>query len=538
MSYNFVAVDRDQLMLMPPSVSEWLPEDHLAWFVLDVVDELDLAAFLDGYRADGRGGAAYDPAMMVALLVYAYSVGERSSRSIERRCVEDVAFRVLAANQQPDHATIARFRATHTDAVAGLFAQVLALCARAGVLRPGLVAIDGTKLAANTSRDANRTAEQLAAAILAEAAATDAIEDEQAGHGAGDGELPSSLRGRGARRQARLRAMLDELEADAEDKSYEAHMAKRAEQEIATGRPIRGRRPTPESATHRSRQRANTTDPESRLLKTRSGYVQGYNAQAVATEDQFVVAAAVTNHAHDALSFAPMITQARSNLRRAGEPRPLRQVLADAGYWSDDNVNTAGVEAFIAPGRARKLNQIAKDDHDRSELLDRVGAGDVNTADAAAQLDVTRARVNQLLRRRRQGKQVTLTTTMMAKLDTPHGQHIYKKRAASIEPVFAQIKHNRKIRSVSPTRHRGGRQRVETHHRHPQPAQALACAHHAQLITRADPRDPHGRPRAPDPDAFVRQPPNFKISFARRSSRFSRSSSLSRSRSSMVNPVR
>ena len=174
MGFNFVQCDRDQLMLMPPSVADWLPDDHLAWFVIDVVDELDLSAFLSNYRSDGRGGAAYSPAMMVALLVYAYSVGERSSRSIERRCVEDVAFRVVAANQSPDHATIARFRANHEDALAGLFGQVLVLCSRAGVLRPGLVAIDGTKIAANASREANRTAEQLAKDILAEAAATDA----------------------------------------------------------------------------------------------------------------------------------------------------------------------------------------------------------------------------------------------------------------------------------------------------------------------------------------------------------------------------
>jgi transposase/predicted XRE-type DNA-binding protein len=434
---------------MPPSVSEWLPEDHLAWFVLDVVEELDLSVFLGGYRADGRGGAAYDPAVMLALLIYAYSVGGRSSRRVERRCVEDVAFRVVAANLQPDHATIARFRAAHEDAIAGIFGQVLAFCARAGVLRPGLVAIDGAKLAANASRDANRTAEQLAAEILAEAAATDAAEDEQAridGEGAG---LPERLRGRGAARKARLRELLDELEAEADEKSYEAHMARRAEQEQETGRPIRGRRPKPGSATHRSRALANTTDPDSRLLKTRQGYVQGYNAQAVTTEEQFIVAAEVTNHAHDAPSFVPMLTTARRNLRAAGEQRRVRRVVADAGYWSDDNAKVKGVETFIAPGKARKLKQIAEHDQRRSVLLDRVDAGELDKAAAAKQLGVTRARVNQLLRRRRRGEQVTLTTTMMARLDTPRGQRIYKKRAASVEPVFAQVKHNRKIRSVS-----------------------------------------------------------------------------------------
>ena len=149
----------------------------MAWFVLDVVAELDLSTFHRRYRVDGRGGAAYDPQVMLAVLVYAYCVGERSSRRVERSLVEDVAFRVVAANQQPDHATIARFRAEHEAAIAGLFGQVLAVCARSGLLRPGLVAIDGTKLAANASRDASRTAEQLAKEILAEASATDAAED-------------------------------------------------------------------------------------------------------------------------------------------------------------------------------------------------------------------------------------------------------------------------------------------------------------------------------------------------------------------------
>src|SRR4051812_46988372 len=204
-SYNLAAVDREQLMLMPPSVAEWLPEDHLAWFVVDVVDELDLSAFLAGYRVDGRGGAAYHPATMLALLVYADSIRERSSRRIEKRLVEDVAFRVVAANQRPDHATVARFRVTHETAIAGLFGQVLVLCARAGLLRPGLVAIDGTTLNANASRDASRTAEQIAAEILAEADATDVAEDakqdseqESAGRGAG-GDCGGDLRGRGGR---------------------------------------------------------------------------------------------------------------------------------------------------------------------------------------------------------------------------------------------------------------------------------------------------------------------------------------------------
>jgi len=447
--YNFTLVDRAQLLLMPPSVAEWLPEDHLAWFVIDVVAELDTSAFLAAYRLDGRGGAAYDPQIMLGLLVYAYCVGERSSRRIETRLVEDVAFRVVAANQQPDHATIARFRVNHETAIAGLFGQVLAVCARAGLLRPGLIAIDGTKLNANASRDASRTAEQigteLAEEILAEAAATDAAEDAAADEDTG---RSGGLGNRGGRR-ARLRALLDELEAEAAEKSYEAHLAKRAEQEAATGKRIRGRSPTPGSATHKSRRQANLTDPDSRLLKTKDGYVQGYNAQAVATTDQFVIAAEVTNLAMDAPTYAPMVAAARKNLKTAGEKRRVRRVVADAGYWSVDNVGLKGVESFIAPGRARQLKKIAETEQARTAILDGVEAGKTDTLEASEQLGVTRARVNQLLRRRRAGDPDPLTTTMIAKLDSPRGRKTYKKRAPSIEPVFAQIKHNRGMRTIS-----------------------------------------------------------------------------------------
>jgi transposase len=192
MGQNFIACDREQVFLMPPDVREWLPESHLAWFVIDAVQEMDLAAFYAAYRADGHGRAAYEPAMMVALLLYAYARGMRSSRAIERACEENVAYRVIAAQQRPDHATIARFLERHEDALAGLFAAVLGLCARAGLARVGVVAIDGTKVLATASRDANLDCEQIAREIVAEALAVDAAEDEAYGEARGD-ELPPEL---------------------------------------------------------------------------------------------------------------------------------------------------------------------------------------------------------------------------------------------------------------------------------------------------------------------------------------------------------
>src|SRR3954471_9282826 len=214
MPQNFVACDRDQELLLPPSLREWLPEDHLAWLVLEAVGELDLSAFYRAYRDDGHGRAALDPAMMVALLVYAYAVGVRSSRGIERHCREDVAFRVIAANQAPDHATIARFRARHEHAIGELFGQVLALCARAGLVRLGMVAIDGTRVAAGATHHATRSYAEIAREILDEAAELDAAEDELHGDASGD-ELPPELQTAGGRRE-RLGAATQALDAERE----------------------------------------------------------------------------------------------------------------------------------------------------------------------------------------------------------------------------------------------------------------------------------------------------------------------------------
>ena len=197
MSQNFLSCDRDQAMLLPPVVSDWLPDEHLARFVIGVVDELDLSAIYGVYRADGHGRPPHDPAMMCALLLYSYAVGVRSSRKIERRCVEDVPSRVIAANRVPDHATIARFRAGHQDALSGLFVQVLELCREAGMVAVGTVAVDSTKLAADASMGENCTharLEEQAEQILGEAAAIDAREDQLYGDARGD-ELPACRSG-------------------------------------------------------------------------------------------------------------------------------------------------------------------------------------------------------------------------------------------------------------------------------------------------------------------------------------------------------
>ena len=200
MAQHFVACDREQAFLMPPDLRDWLPERHLAWFVIDAVEQMDLAVFYAAYRRDGHGRPAYDPSMMVALVLYAYARGVRSGRAIERACEEDVAFRVIAAQQAPDHATIARFVERHEQALAGLFGSVLALCAQAGLARVGVVAIDGTKIHANASRDATCDYERIAREILEEAKAIDAAEDELYGDARGDELPPEFATGRGRKK--------------------------------------------------------------------------------------------------------------------------------------------------------------------------------------------------------------------------------------------------------------------------------------------------------------------------------------------------
>jgi transposase len=497
MAVNVRAVDRDQLFLMPPSMRDWLPDDHLAFFVVDVVAELDLAEFYADYRVDGRGGAVYDPAMMLAVLVYAYCTGERSSRRIERRLTEDVAYRVLAANQGPDHATLARFRRRHQDAIAGLFGQVLALCVKAGLVDSGVLAIDGTKVAANASFFANRDREQLAAEILAEAEAVDAAEDEQFGDRRGD-ELPAEWSG-GRDRRARIKAALGELDRRTA-RDYQTRIAERAAKEAATGRKLTGPKPSAESARRTQPRRANTTDPHSRIIANASrGVIQGYNAQAAATVGQVVVAAEVTATTNDQAHFVPMVTAVAENLADAGCDHGVGTIVADAGYWTAANgtVELAGANVLIATRKSPWRRAPAPDDDklavlakvnrgelsqrkageilgvsytwvrdmtkryfgrdgqrltDRAEpepgqwipVIERLARGEISKRAAKDALTVSNSRVDAMLAHvRGEATEPSIARVNMdAKLAKPDNADLYRKRGQIIEPVFGNIKAN------------------------------------------------------------------------------------------------
>jgi transposase len=240
MAQNFIEGCREQGFLLPPDVREWLAADHLAWFVIDAVADMDLSAFYAAYRADGHGRAAYEPSLMVALVLYAFATRQRSSRAIERHCRQDVAYRVITGNLIPDHATIARFVCRHERALGDLFGDVLRLCDRAGLVRPGVVSIDGTRIAGNASPEVNHGFDQIAREILAEAKATDEAEDELYGDQRGD-ELPERLRTPEGRREFLLQAKRELQREDEDCGSAEPEVPLELEAKNIVGRGRQGR---------------------------------------------------------------------------------------------------------------------------------------------------------------------------------------------------------------------------------------------------------------------------------------------------------
>jgi transposase len=416
MPQNFLSPQRDQPLLMPADMREWLPEDDLVFIVLDAVATLDLGGFRRRYRADGHGRAAFDPEMMVALLLYGYCQGERSSRVIEKRCVRDVGYRVITGGLHPDHVTIARFRTKHETALGGLFSQVLRLLAAEGMVSLGLLSLDGTKLAGNAAQKANRTLPQIEK-LLAEAAAADAAEDARYGD-ALDTPTPRAL-ARQAERRERLARARDRLAA--EDQAR--RQAQRAKQQAwdaaaAARKPRSGRRPGDEPRANRAgtEPRANITDPDVRVMRNQKGYVAGYNGQAVVTAGQVIVGAMLSQHPVDRTLLHPVLDTCRQQLTQAGIRPKLRTVLADAGYVSEENFARAGQDNL------RLLAPLAKDPG-------RPGG--------------------RLPKRARHLEEYPATARAIRRMRHPRGREDYKMRARTVEPVSGQLKTCQKLSTMS-----------------------------------------------------------------------------------------
>jgi transposase len=433
MGQNFFLDSIDQTLMFPPSLHDWLPEGHLARFLVDVVSALDLSAIYKSYQdKDGRGQAAYAPEMMVRLLLYGYATGVYSSRKIQTRTLEDVAFRYLSGDQHPDHATIAEFRKRHLDALSGLFTQALLLCSEAGLVKLGHVAIDGTKIKANASKHKamsykrmNETEARLKQEIdglLAAAEKTDAEEDAQHGKEQHGDELPVELQRRESRLE-KIREAKAALEQEAKEKAAqqlaetEQKLAEREEEERRTGKKKRGRKPEapdPEQAQPDDTAQRNFVDPESRIMPdgaNKGSFVQGYNAQiAVDSASQVIVAAEVTQETNDKMQLIPIIAQIVTNL----EQRP-EKVSADTGYFSETNVtdeSVKDVDLYVATGRDKHSGVV--------ETISDPLPPDASPKEA-----------------------------MRHKLRTAEGRAVYKMRKAIVEPVFGQIKEQRSFRRFS-----------------------------------------------------------------------------------------
>jgi transposase len=432
MGKTFRRYEPDQYLLLPPDLREWLPEGHLALFVSDVVDELELSAILDEYeKGDGRGYPPYHPVMMVKLLIYGYCTGVFSSRKIERATFVDVAFRVLAANQHPDHDSIASFRKRHLAALAGLFVQVLRLCEKAGLVKLGHVAVDGTKIRANASKhkamsygrmvETEKRLEAEMIALLEEAQRIDDAEDVLYGKDKRGDELTDEL----ARRESRLRK-IREAKAALEQEAREAAKRKATEAESKieerkrkaeeTGKNPGGhdpKVPDPDAAVPDEKAQKNFTDPESRIMKdgATKSFEQCYNAQAaVDAAAQIIVAAEVVQTPTDKQQLVPMLEAVEENLGHKPE-----QASADSGYFSSAAVTSerlSGIDLHVPP--------------------DKVKHGEPKEADAEPVPE-----------------DASVIERMRHKLKTTVGRQIYGKRKAVVEPVFGQIKEARGFRRFS-----------------------------------------------------------------------------------------
>ena len=423
---RFRPYDPDQLFLLPPDLKQWLPEDDLVYFIIDVVNELNLDAIYAVYDSSKGGQPAYNPRMMVGLLLYAYCVGMPSSRKIEQATHHSIPFRVLSANQHPDHDTIAQFRRRHLKALSALFVEVLLLCRQAGLVKLGHVALDGTKVRANASKHkamSYRRMQQKAAelqeqinVLLLEAEACDQKEDALHGKGKRGDQLPEELRF-AKTRLAKIREAKQALEQQAVARAKEQQPAYQAKKKAWDNRSERrgGRPPKAPSDKPKDTEQRNFTDPDSRVMVDGSSksFEQCYNCQAAVDDNaQVIVAAAVTQQPVDRQQMAPMI-QSLSKNTNGQMPAKLS---ADNGYYSEANcqrLQTAGIDPYIATGRVSHNQPPAP---------------------------VPRGRIR---------KSASITERMARKLKTIKGRRIYSQRKHIVEPVFGQIKEIRGFRRFS-----------------------------------------------------------------------------------------
>jgi transposase len=416
MSKQFRPWNPDQSFLFPPSPRDWLPENHLVYFLLDVVPQMNLQPLLQPYQAEERGQPPYHPTMLTTLLLYGYATGTFSSRRLMSRCETDAAFRVIVGEDIPDFRTISDFRKRHLTALEGLFVEVLKLCAKAGLVKVGRIALDGSKIKANASRHKAMSYDYMLKeeqrlkgeikGLLAQAEEADQAEDQTYGRERRGEELPKEL----ARREQRLKRIQEakvSLEAEAREQAR-ATEAERQQQ----GKPPSGN--DPEQAKPEPKAQYNFTDPESKLMKvSNKGWDQCLNAEVAVNEHQIIVAADVTDETNDKKQVQPMIEQTQQNGAAAGVAEKVKEMLADSGFYSEANVEYLEgekIDPYIATERLKHHEKVT------------------------------------IAPRGRCPKGLTAKQRMARKLRTKRGRERYARRKGMVEPVFGQVKHGRGFR--------------------------------------------------------------------------------------------
>jgi len=452
--YHTKGRDLEQQYLLPVNIKEWLPEDDFSHIIIDIVSVLDLDAIYSTYREDGQGAAFYRPEIMTGITIYSYVRGARSSREIERLCKYDVGYRIVSRNSYPDHTTISRFFQNHGSTLGNLFVQILRLMNEAGVVSNKVLALDGTKLKANASLSANMTYEKLEAAITArinEILSKDAEEDALYGSDRSGEEVPDCLRmhDERLRRFRAAKQRLDEKQKIESDETKEK-IQSREEEETKTGRKKRGRKPTPPQETPSPETVANTTDPDSSIMKSGTSHIQGYNAQAFANQDGIILVPSITNSAVDYNQLDPMIRELFAMAEQTGISLTNPLVLTDAGYWSYQNYLTMvnqplqflcstrhERDIFLIRGSPRTLLDMedvcSGDNHTCPTILAACGDWCFRHLFSEDGIPSPAAIAKKI---------------METKMEPTSMKKHYSRRKAIIEPVFGWIKENRGMRKL------------------------------------------------------------------------------------------
>jgi transposase len=462
---NIIRFPTDQRLLFPVDMEEWLPEDDPVYAIRDTVAALDLHEFYQVYREDGMGGAFFDPAIMLGTLLYAYSRGEYSTRRIERACRYDVGFRVISRNLTPDHTTISRFIKRFSEQIPNIAHQITAILIETEVIRVGILAIDGTKVKASASLDANMNgkalADQLADAIR-ETMANDAHDDPVDADAVGINLIPASFRTRQQRREQLERAVARAKERQAErqaeeTRAYEQQVQERAREEEETRTKKRGRKPQPPIAPDLSSVRVNLTDPDSAVMKGRRGFLQGYNGQILVNEDQFILACDVTNAQNDIDQLHPLLSQYLEVFGGSPLPKPT-WVLGDAGYFSADVVVEAPPawpdlllatrkERGLPPDRTPNPTLLIVESLWKALRQDCLPCGSLLRAGARCVMDTMGWEEGTVV-----SPAAAVRKVMEALVRSPFGSTIYRRRKIMPEPVFGRLKENLRFRQFH---HRG-----------------------------------------------------------------------------------